>query len=120
MHTALRETQEEIGVSQDDILVLKKLTQIYIPPSNFMVEPFLGVCKKTPKFVLQKTEVEALLEVKVSDLLDDRLYCKKRVSTSYANDIEVPAYILNSHVVWGATAMMLSEVREILKLLYKH
>jgi 8-oxo-dGTP pyrophosphatase MutT (NUDIX family) len=119
-HTALRETQEEIGVLQEDIRVLKKLTQIYIPPSNFFVEPFIGTCDKTPQFVLQQTEVEALIEVKISDLLDDGIYCTRRLSTSYATDIEVPAYILNTHVVWGATAMMLSEVRELLKQLYNH
>ena len=119
-HTALRETQEEIGVLQQDIIVLKKLTQIYIPPSNFFVEPFMGVCKTTPQFILQETEVEALIEVKISDFLDDNIYCTRRLSTSYATDIEVPAYILNTHVVWGATAMMLSEVRELLKQLYNH
>jgi 8-oxo-dGTP pyrophosphatase MutT (NUDIX family) len=119
-HTALRETQEEIGVLQEDIRVLKKLTQIYIPPSNFFVEPFIGICEKTPQFILQQTEVEALIEVKISDLLDDGIYCTRRLSTSYATDIEVPAYILNTHVVWGATAMMLSEVRELLNQLYNH
>ena len=119
-HTALRETQEEIGVLQEDIRVLKKLTKIYIPPSNFFVEPFIGICEKTPQFILQQTEVEALIEVKISDLLDDGIYCSRRLSTSYATDIEVPAYILNTHVVWGATAMMLSEVRELLKQLYNH
>lgn len=120
MHTALRETQEEIGVLQQDIRVLKKLTQIFIPPSNFFVEPFIGVCETTPQFILQETEVEALLEVKISDFLDDSVYCTRKISTSYATDIEVPAYILNTHVVWGATAMMLSEVRELLKQLYNH
>ena len=119
-HTALRETQEEIGVLQQDIIVLKKLTQIYIPPSNFFVEPFMGVCKTTPQFILQETEVEALIEVKISDFLDDNIYCTRRLSTSYATDIEVPAYLLNNHVVWGATAMMLSEVRELLKQLNNH
>ena len=119
-HTALRETQEEIGVLQQDITVLKKLTQIYIPPSNFFVSPFIGVCETTPQFILQESEVEALIEVKISDFLDDSIYCTRRLSTSYATDIEVPAYILNTHVVWGATAMMLSEVRELLKQLNNH
>ena len=119
-HTALRETQEEIGVLQQDITVLKKLTQIYIPPSNFFVAPFIGVCETTPQFILQESEVEALIEVKISDFLDDSIYCTRRLSTSYATDTEVPAYILNTHVVWGATAMMLSEVRELLKQLYNH
>ena len=119
-HTALRETHEEIGVLQQDITVLKKLTKIYIPPSNFFVQPFIGICKKTPQFILQKSEVEALIEVKLSDFLDDSIYCTRKLSTSYATDIEVPAYLLNNHVVWGATAMMLSEVRELLKQLNNH
>ena len=79
MHTALRETQEEIGVLQQDIRVLKKLTQIFIPPSNFFVEPFIGVCETTPQFILQETEVEALLEVKISDFLDDSVYCTRKM-----------------------------------------
>jgi 8-oxo-dGTP pyrophosphatase MutT (NUDIX family) len=119
-HTAIRETQEEIGVLQEDITILKKLTKIYIPPSNFFVQPFIGICNKTPHFILQKTEVEALIEVKLSDFLKDNTYCTRKLSTSYATDIEVPAYILNKHVVWGATAMMLSEVRELLKQLNNH
>ncbi len=119
-HTALRETQEEIGVPQEDITVLKKLTKIYIPPSNFFVQPFIGICKKTPQFILQKSEVEALIEVKLSDFLKDSIFCTRKLSTSYATDIEVPAYILNKHVVWGATAMMLCEVRELLKQLNNH
>ena len=119
-HTALRETHEEIGVLQQDITVLKKLTKIYIPPSNFFVQPFIGICKKNKKFILQNSEVKALIEVKLSDFLDDSIYFTRKLSTSYATDIEVPAYLLNNHVVWGATAMMLSEVRELLKQLNNH
>ena len=74
----LRETQEEIGVLQEDITVLKKLTKIYIPPSNFFVQPFIGICKKTPQFILQKSEVEALIEVKLSDFLEDSILLHKK------------------------------------------
>ena len=56
--TALRETEEEIGVKGNKVLVLKKLTEVYIPPSNFFVQPFLGYTNKTPNFILQEDEVE--------------------------------------------------------------
>lgn len=112
--TALRETEEEVGIPRNEIEVLKKLTRLYIPPSNFWVQPYLGILEKTPKMTAQETEVEAILEVKLSEFLDDRNVIKQNLSTSYASNIEVPAYKLNGHVVWGATGMMLSEIRELL------
>ncbi len=112
--TALRETEEEVGIHRNDIEVLKKLTKLYIPPSNFWVQPYLGILHKTPKMIPQETEVEAILEVKLSEFLNDQSMITENLSTYYANNIEVPAYKLNGHVVWGATGMMLSEIRELL------
>ena len=112
--TALRETEEEVGIPQDEISVIKELTRLYIPPSNFWVQPFLGILEKNPVLVPQESEVEEILEVKLADFLDERNMIKKNLSTSYAKNIEVPAYRLNGHVVWGATGMMLSEIRELL------
>ena len=113
--TALRETEEEVGVSRSSISVVKKLTEIYIPPSNFFVHPFIGVTPTTPKFIAQDDEVAALIEVPVSLFMDDSTLITKKITTSYATNIDVPAFLLNDYVVWGATAMMLSEVRELLK-----
>lgn len=115
LETALRETEEEVGVPRDSVTVIKKMTEIYIPPSNFFVQPFIGITKVMPTFVMQEEEVEALIEVPLSHFMDDTILITKKLSTSYATDIEVPAYLLNGHVVWGATGMMLSEVRELLK-----
>lgn len=112
--TALRETEEEVGIPRDDIEVVKKLTRLYIPPSNFWVQPYIGLLSKRPKMIAQETEVEAILEVKLSEFLDDDHVITENLSTSYATNIDVPAYMLNGHVVWGATAMMLSEIRELL------
>jgi len=113
--TALRETEEEVGVGRDTVSVLKKLTEIYIPPSNFFVQPFVGITTKTPQFNLQEDEVEELIEVPLLHFMDDRIKTMQTLSTSYAENIEVPAFMLNNHLVWGATAMMLNEVREMLK-----
>ncbi len=113
---ALRETEEEVGISRKTISVLKKLTEIYIPPSNFFVQPFLGITSESPKFVPHEEEVEALIEVALQDFMDDANIISQTLTTSYATNIEVPAFKLNGHIVWGATAMMLNEVRELLKM----
>ncbi|MFT4697767.1 MAG: 8-oxo-dGTP pyrophosphatase MutT (NUDIX family) [Flavobacteriaceae bacterium] len=115
LETALRETEEEVGVLRDSISVLKHLTEVYIPPSNYFVYPYLGISKSTPQFILQEEEVEALVEVPLAHFMDDTVKVTKTLTTSYATNIEVPAFLLNGHVVWGATAMMLNEVREMLK-----
>lgn len=113
--TAIRETYEEIGVQPQNINILKKLSKIYIPPSNFWVYPFIGTANHTPNFVRQETEVEKIVEVKLEDFLNDSSLVVKKLSTSYAKEVDVPAFLLNGHVVWGATAMMLSEVKMVLK-----
>ncbi len=115
LDTALRETYEEVGVPKFEIEVIRSLTEIYIPPSNFKVQPYVGLYKKRLPFTIQKTEVEALVEVSLSDFMDEGKITTQRLSTSYATNIEVPAFYLNGHVVWGATAMMLSEIKELLK-----
>ncbi len=112
---ALRETWEEIGVQSDVIDVLKHLSKVYIPPSNFWVHPFLGVTNDRPDFVLQEEEVAKVIEVSIEQLLNENSVTKRNLSTSYAENIEVPSFELNGYVVWGATAMMLSELKVLLK-----
>ncbi|WP_298236643.1 CoA pyrophosphatase [uncultured Algibacter sp.] len=112
---AIRETFEEVGVTQNQIDIILKLSQVYIPPSNFYVQPFLGIAKKTPQFILQEDEVESIIEVPLQHFLDDTSIITKTVSTSYCVDVEVPAFKLNGYTVWGATAMMLSEIKDLLK-----
>jgi len=113
--TALRETEEEVGVPVKNISVLKQLTEIYIPPSNYFVQPFLGTTLTTPRFIPQEDEVDAVIEVPLSEFLDDAVRTHQTLNTSYAKQIQVPAFKLQGHIVWGATAMMLNEIRELLK-----
>jgi 8-oxo-dGTP pyrophosphatase MutT (NUDIX family) len=114
-HTALRECEEEIGVLQEKVKVLRQLSDIYIPPSNFQVKSFIGFSKETPEFQLQPDEVEQLIEVKLSELLDDSILITEYMTTSYADKMEVKAFKLNNFTVWGATAMILSEIKYLLK-----
>ncbi len=115
-YTALRETEEEVGIPQSEVRVVKKLTKLYIPPSNFWVHPYVGLMHKTPNLKPQETEVEKILEINLEDFLDERNLISQELSTSYAKNIQVPAFSLNGYVVWGATAMMLSELKDLLKL----
>jgi len=112
--TALREAEEEVGVWRDSVTILKELTRVYIPPSNFFVNPFIGITTQTPSFVRQIEEVEDLIEVPLNELMSEKNQVTQTLSTSYAKEIEVPAFKLQGHTVWGATAMMLNEVRHLL------
>ncbi|MFV0540617.1 MAG: NUDIX hydrolase [Aestuariibaculum sp.] len=117
--TAIRETFEEIGVSVTNIKVVQALTEVYIPPSHFNVFPFLGICPQTPTFTKQDDEVEDIIEVDLTELLDDSSVVNKKRSTSYSQAVTVPAFFLKNQIVWGATAMMLSEIKDLLKLAFK-
>ncbi len=112
---AIRETWEEVGVPMEDIEVVKSMTEMYIPPSNFTVFPFLAITRKTPMFVKQDEEVEDLIEVLLTDFMEELSITSVHVMTSLQKEMEVPAYRLNGHIVWGATAMMLSELKDLLK-----
>lgn len=113
--TALRETHEEIGIHPKKIEVIKALTQLYIPPSNFMVYPFLGICKEEITFYPDPDEVSGIIELPLSTFLSDIFITNSKIKTSYADAIEVPVFKFNEHIVWGATAMMLNELKEVLK-----
>jgi 8-oxo-dGTP pyrophosphatase MutT (NUDIX family) len=115
VNTALRETQEELGVHPEIIEIIMPFTNLYIQVSNFMVYPFLGICKEEIVFVPDGTEVVNIIELPLNDFLNDDLIVTATMSTSYARSIEVPAFKINGHIVWGATAMMLNELKEVLK-----
>lgn len=115
LETALRETYEEVGVPMKEIHMVRPLTEVYIPPSNFEVQPFIGYCHREIVFKIQESEVARLIEVNLTDFMDDANLIMENRSTSYAGNIDVPAFKLNGYTVWGATAMMLNEIKELLK-----
>ncbi len=110
MQTALREAMEETGIAPDQVEMLGPLTSLYIPVSNFEVHPFVGFSTTRPEFVPQEEEVDDIIEVPVSFLLDPDC-----VQTT---DLKVRDYLLRNvhcfkyedHIIWGATAMMLNEL----------
>lgn len=115
LFTALRETNEEVGVAPEKVEIVKSLSELYIPPSNFEVKPFLGLYDKKGAFIRQQEEVKALIEVPLSDFMNDDNLILEVLTTSYADKMEVPAFKLKGYTVWGATAMMLSEIKDLFK-----
>ena len=116
--TALRETHEEVGVAPEKIEILKQFTPMYIPPSNFLVHPFLGISKEELLFYPDIREVADVIELPLSVFLSEEIMIEATLSTSYADNILVPAFNIQNHIVWGATAMILSELRDVLKITF--
>lgn len=112
-HTALRETEEEIGIPSSKIEVLAQLSELYIPPSNFLVQPFLGIMEVQSEFTAEESEVEQIIPVDLNELFHPDTKGEYYVDTR-GYRIKVPAYKVDDHIIWGATAMMISELKEML------
>ena len=107
--TARRETYEEVGVHFSQYTVLGQLTPLYVSASNYIVQPSVAWIDFRPEFLVDPYEVAALIEAPLRTLLDP---ATRRVEPwkLRGREIEVPYYAVGEHFVWGATAMMLSEL----------
>ncbi len=112
--TALREAQEEVGVMPQDIEIIGQLTHLYIPPSNFKVTPTLAYSKESPAFEIDAFEVKELIETPLSVLTNTNTIKTKEMLFSNGYSAEMPYFDVKGHVVWGATAMILSELVALL------
>lgn len=110
LFTALRETLEEVGVMIHPHEVIGQLSELYIPPSNFLVQPFVAWLDEAPAFVPDEREVRELLEEPVLPFLQDNALVKKSIYLPvYKVTVESPAYEVSGRTLWGATAMMMRE-----------
>lgn len=114
--TALREAWEEVGIPQEEVTLIGRLTELHIPVSKFVVHPFVGYMDRRPDFVRQPSEVARILEVPFSTFLKKETYQRKDVMLSTQVKLrEVPYFDVNGTVIWGATAMMLGELMAVVK-----
>ena len=114
LDTALRETQEEIGIDKNEISILGKITPLFIPVTGFMITPFVSYISKKPKTILDEIEVAELLSVNIRDLLNNDILIMDRDING--SSVSIPYFSLNNHQVWGATSMVLSELKDIIQL----
>jgi len=113
--TALRESYEEVGIIPEKIRILGKLSDLYIPPSRFLVSPFVGYSTQRPDFIIDPSEVDEIIEIKIRDLFSDTALQVTKHRIGLGIHIKAPAFVVNGYVIWGATAMILSEFKEMIK-----
>jgi 8-oxo-dGTP pyrophosphatase MutT (NUDIX family) len=113
--TAVREAKEEVGIKPSTVKIIGTLTPLYIPPSNYIVTPAVGWAEPRPEFKADPREVDEMIEVKLTDFLDDRHVQSKRIKLFMGISANFPCFYIDGNIIWGATAMMLSEFRVILK-----
>ena len=115
--TALRETQEEIGIKRDEIQIIGKLSEIYVPPSNFLIFPFIGYCSSTPLFTADQNEVDEIIKIQLDELFKNDVVKsthKSIIHNGQRFNMSVPFLDLNGRDVWGATGAILNELKVIL------
>lgn len=111
IRTALREAQEEIGIRAMDVQILGQLTEVYIPISNYVVYPVIGYMDYTPQFYPDAREVDKIYTPKLTDLKGETVH---RAITIGNQEVDVPGFEIQDTWVWGATALMLGELSDIL------
>jgi 8-oxo-dGTP pyrophosphatase MutT (NUDIX family) len=112
--TAIRETQEEIGIYAYDVDLIGALSPLFVPVTGFIINPFVGIINENFDPQPAPEEVETVISVHVNELLnDDNELQEKRNLRGY--DVNIPYFLLSGHKVWGATAMILSEFKTVLK-----
>jgi 8-oxo-dGTP pyrophosphatase MutT (NUDIX family) len=112
--TALREAWEETGINPEKVEILGRLSSLYVPPSNFIIYPILGYSDHRPDFILQIEEVKEIIEFPIAIITEEKNRKIKQINTSIG-PMDAPYYDICGYVVWGATAMVINELEEILK-----
>ena len=110
--TALREAHEEVNISPEIIEVIGKTSSLPIPVSNHIVQPVVGILKITPDLIPEPREVAEIFTVSIKQLTQNEIQYETRRFRD--RDLEIPFFELEGHKIWGATAMILSEFREII------
>ncbi|WP_296621780.1 CoA pyrophosphatase [Marivirga sp.] len=118
IETAIRETFEEIGVKISDKEVIGTLSDLNVTASNFMVKPVVSILHRKPEFIRDPREVEQIFKAEVQHLIHPQTLQVTELTVAQEIRLKAPFFDIEEKVVWGATAMILSEFVEILKEYY--
>ncbi len=113
--TAIRETQEEVGILLKTEHLAGKLTPVYIPVSNFLVHPFVAVLAQRPNYIKQDAEVEQIFDIPLQYFLKEEIKTIERIAVGKNQFLDAPGYRIEGRLLWGATAMMFSEMESVLQ-----
>jgi 8-oxo-dGTP pyrophosphatase MutT (NUDIX family) len=114
LETALRETEEELNVAPSSVRILGELTPLYVPPSNYCIYPVVAAAESRPDFHPSPHEVAEVLEVPLDHLLDEK-NIRQEVWPLRGLDVRVPFYVFQGHKIWGATAMIMAELLDLIR-----
>lgn len=115
IETALREANEEIGIEPSKIEILGRLTDVFIPVSNFIVSPIVGWADDPPIFKIDEREVAGIINLSIKDIHLTDITAHYSIELHNKTKIKAPCFIINEAVIWGATALMLNEFKHLLK-----
>lgn len=113
--TALREAHEEVNIQAEDVTILGQLSDLYIPPSNFLVFPVVGYSTKRPDFIADAREVVDIIELPLVEILNGENITTTSIVANKIFRFDSPTFVFNERIVWGATAMMLAELKYLLE-----
>ncbi|PWH86275.1 NUDIX hydrolase [Brumimicrobium oceani] len=112
--TAIREATEEIGLKHEHFELLGELTPVFIPVSNFSIQPYVFHYKEQPIFVKNIREVAEIFSFPIHQLFDESIIKKKSLKLSDNRILDnIPYFDINNKVVWGATALILHEFKKM-------
>lgn len=109
LHTAVRETFEETGLQINSGDIIGELTPLYIPPSNFLVYPFVAFKNYKPEFIPSVKEVKNVISISLAELIRENAISLTEKHQTYRGEVMAPAYVVSNVKIWGATSMILSE-----------
>lgn len=114
LETAYREVHEEIGVSPENLIFLRALTSLYVPVSDFRIYPYLAYAEKKLSYIPQQSEVDQVITLPLEPLFSKETIQKAKITLSNNTTIKVPAFVLKDYKIWGATSMILNELKQII------
>jgi 8-oxo-dGTP pyrophosphatase MutT (NUDIX family) len=114
--TAFREVEEEIGVPAESLQLLGHLSDLYVPPSNFLVRAYVAYTPQKPEYKLDEREVQEVLEVDFDHFLNPEIIrWKDFPAHNSVRQTRAPYFDVDGTIIWGATAMMLTELLDLLQ-----
>ncbi|MEE4256119.1 MAG: CoA pyrophosphatase [Bacteroidales bacterium] len=112
--TALREAEEETNIKESDVEVIGEISPVFIPPSNFFVTPVIAWARKQPELIPDPSEVSEIYTISLEQLMDPANRQIRNIAHREFKYIDVPCFYIQGNIIWGATAMMLMELMDIL------
>lgn len=113
-YTALREAQEEIGIIPTDMEIIGQLSRFYVRPSNFVIYPYIACCAQHPDFHPDIAEVQKIIEIDIFEEINLEKKVNKTISFKNNTQVNAPGFMVGGEFMWGATAMIFSELIQII------